>query len=173
MGQCYVVYNVKFRPSAKVLDCLLSFEIDAYLVVFRVKMRSSSEQVVAVLSLCLIQFELDYYLMCVRCAHNTLWYSPSRADPSLVQYQDSWLADSLCKRNGDYCCSFCLQIHTLPYHGWVYGCPLDFAGSYHTTKAIGSTCLFYINLQLPAQDMKERLLCLSVLFQKISGLYAC
>lgn len=65
------------------------------------------------------------------------------------------IADSLCKRNGDYCSSLCLQIHTLPYRGWVYGCPLDFAGSYHTTKAIGSTCLFYINLQLPAQDMKE------------------
>lgn len=118
-------------------------------------MRSSSEQLVAVLSLCLIQFELDSYLMCVRCAHNTLWYSPSREAPSLVQYRDSWLADSLCKRNGDYCSSLCLQIHTLPYRGWVYGCPLDFAGSYHTTKAIGSTCLFYINLQLPAQDMKE------------------
>lgn len=60
-------YNIQFRLSAYVLHCLLWFEIDVCLVVFRAKPRSSSEQLVAVLSLCLIQFELDSYWMCMRC----------------------------------------------------------------------------------------------------------
>lgn len=53
------------------------FDTDAYLVVW-VRPRSSSEVLVAVLSLCLIQFRPNSYLMCTRCAHKRLSYSPWR-----------------------------------------------------------------------------------------------
>lgn len=172
---CNIIYN-----SAYVLHCLLRFEIDACLVVFGAKPRSSSEQVVAVLSLCLIQFELGSYWMCMRCVLTTSsdilpeeGDAVTTQDPSLLQWQhDNCLADRLCKPNRDYCHSPCIQIHPLPHYSWVFKRSpwLRFVSHHHMAKANGSACLFYSNLQFPVilWDMKEHLLCVSVLFQTIS-----
>lgn len=69
--------RARFKSSVREAVCVW-FDTDAYLVVFRVRPRSSSEVLVAVLSLCLIQFRLNSYLMCTRCAHKRLSYSPWR-----------------------------------------------------------------------------------------------
>lgn len=63
-------HDARFKPSVREAVCV-RFDTDAYLVVFRVRPRYSSEVLVAVLSLCLIQFRLDSYLMCTRRARTS------------------------------------------------------------------------------------------------------
>lgn len=142
------------------------------------KPRSSSEEVVAVLSLCLIQFQLEFYLMCMRCAHNRLWYSPWRGkctkqSRSFTATNQDNLTGRLCKPNKELLlflpvCRFIIPLITAEY--WPVLSTLT--ESYHATKIIGSTCLFYIKFQLPVAFpyIKENGLCVSVLFQTISGL---
>ncbi len=86
---------------------------------------------------------------------------------NIVESDGKCEADRFCKPNRDYCHPSCMQIPLFLITATVYTVPLTLPDSYHTMKANGSACLFYTNLQLQVllPDMKERLLCVSALFQ--------
>lgn len=168
---------VQFTPSAHVLDRLLWFEMDAYLVVFRERNPDLHQSRLVVCSRYVWSNLSSTPIWCAWGASTIRSDilpeeedTVTSQDPLELQWEDKWAPDRLCKPSRDYCHSSFLQI--LPYHchalkpsPWL--CP----GLITRRKANGSTCLCCTHLQSPVllPDMKEHLLCTSALFRKISG----